>query len=60
MVQGDRYKLTWYPKTGRRQLFDLQADPGELRDLVAHPEMKTRVEGMMRDLASWLAEQGVK
>ena len=60
MVQGERYKLTWYPKTGRRQLFDLQADPGELRDLVAHPEMKTRVAGMMRALESWLAGQGVK
>jgi arylsulfatase A-like enzyme len=33
MVRTDRWKLIHYPKIDRTQLFDLQVDPHELRDL---------------------------
>jgi len=32
MVRDDRWKLIWYPKAGRFQLFDVVEDPWELRD----------------------------
>jgi arylsulfatase A-like enzyme len=33
MVRTDRWKLIYYPKVDRTQLFDLKADPDELHDL---------------------------
>ncbi|KHJ55413.1 arylsulfatase [Aureimonas altamirensis] len=37
MVRDRRYKLIWYPGGNRFQLFDLEADPQELRDLSQDP-----------------------
>jgi arylsulfatase A-like enzyme len=34
MIRTDRWKYIEYPKIGRSQLFDLTADPHELRDLL--------------------------
>ncbi|MCK6488987.1 MAG: sulfatase-like hydrolase/transferase [Planctomycetes bacterium] len=34
-VRSERWKLTWYPRIRRWQLFDLAADPDELVDLLA-------------------------
>jgi arylsulfatase A-like enzyme len=33
MVRHDKYKLIWYPAGNRFQLFDLDADPDELKDI---------------------------
>ncbi|MEQ1858630.1 MAG: sulfatase-like hydrolase/transferase [Chthoniobacteraceae bacterium] len=56
MVRDDRWKLVWYPKLSRYQLFDLAADPDELRDLAAaQPE---RVATMKTTLESWLKANG--
>ena len=33
MIRADQYKLIWYPVGNRLQLFDLEKDPQELRDL---------------------------
>lgn len=53
MIRGERWKLIWYPKIGRYQLFDLQADPGELHDLSARPELEpVRVE-LRGKLEAW-------
>jgi arylsulfatase A-like enzyme len=38
MVRTDRWKLIHYPKIDRTQLFDLKADPHELRDLSDNPK----------------------
>jgi len=38
MVRADRYKLIWYPVGNRIQLFDLEKDPQEMRDLAPSPE----------------------
>ena len=32
MVRDERWKLIWYPKISRFQLFDLKSDPWELKD----------------------------
>ncbi len=37
MVRNDRWKLLWYPKLNRFQLFDLQNDPDELINLAEQP-----------------------
>ncbi len=39
MVRAGRHKLIWYPVGNRLQLFDLDADPNELTDLSADPEL---------------------
>lgn len=39
-----RHKFIWRPASGREQLFDLTADPHELRDLVPLPEHRAAVE----------------
>ena len=36
-VVGTRYKYLWESRSGREQLFDLEADPQELHDLAADP-----------------------
>lgn len=45
-VRTDRWKLIEYPKAGRRQLFDLAADPNELNDLSDEPDRA----GLVHDL----------
>lgn len=38
MARTDRWKLIHYPKVDRTQLFDLKADPDEVRDLSENPK----------------------
>jgi len=51
MVRDERWKLIWYPKVARFQLFDLAADPWELRDLSTDPAHAARLAEMKRRLA---------
>ncbi len=44
MVRDDRYKLIYYAVGNRRQLFDLQNDPRETRDLTAGPAHTDHLE----------------
>lgn len=37
MLRDERYKLIYYPTGNLRQLFDLQEDPHEMRDLAGDP-----------------------
>lgn len=37
MIRGERYKLNLYHDTGEMQLFDMENDPQELRDLAREP-----------------------
>jgi arylsulfatase A-like enzyme len=51
MVRDDRWKLIWYPKAGRFQLFDLSADPDEVSDLSGKPEHARKLAEMKKLLA---------
>jgi arylsulfatase A-like enzyme len=51
MVRDERWKLIWYPKINRYQLFDLANDPWEIDDLSARPEQAERLGQMKKRLA---------
>jgi len=53
MIRTDRWKLCRYPQVERMQLFDLAADPNEMRDLSADgSHAATRAE-LERKLCEW-------
>jgi len=52
-VRRGRWKLLRYPQVDKTQLFDLEADPFETRDLAADPAQADRV----KDLLALMAEQ---
>lgn len=52
MVRDERWKLIWYPKIQRFQLFDVVADPWELRDRSADPAQAGRLHALKRQLAT--------
>jgi arylsulfatase A-like enzyme len=51
-IRTDRWKLIRYPQANVTQLFDLQSDPDELKNLAIEPESAERVAMMMKDLAT--------
>jgi arylsulfatase A-like enzyme len=58
MRTADGWKLIWYPKIARQQLFHVSEDPGELHDLAQDRSEEKRLHQMMSDLQAWLREQG--
>jgi arylsulfatase A-like enzyme len=55
-VRDDRWKLIRYPKVDRTQLFDLQADPHEMKNLADdHPKEVAR---LLTELRRWQKELG--
>jgi arylsulfatase A-like enzyme len=46
-VRNDRWKLIRYPQVNVTQLFDLQSDPHELKNLANEPEYADKVEEML-------------
>lgn len=52
------WKLIWYPKTGKVQLFQVNDDPEELRDRSGEPEQQARRQQMMARLAEWQRQEG--
>jgi arylsulfatase A-like enzyme len=51
-VRDERWKLIWYPKIDRYQLFDLQSDPYEVKDLSAEAQQAARMGEMKKLLAA--------
>jgi arylsulfatase A-like enzyme len=58
MIRTGRWKLIWYPKIGREQLFDLRADPHELRDLSTEARFASTASALRAQLKAWLREEG--
>ncbi len=56
MIRTDRWKLIYYPRIGRRQLFDLIADPHEQHDLSELAPYADVRDGLCAKLASWQEE----
>jgi arylsulfatase A-like enzyme len=51
MVRDERWKLIWYPKIDRYQLFDLANDPWEIDDLSGKKEQAAKLAEMKKRLA---------
>jgi arylsulfatase A-like enzyme len=52
MVRDERWKIIWYPKINRYQLFDLQSDPWEIHDLHAKAEHAGKLAELKKRLAA--------
>jgi arylsulfatase A-like enzyme len=58
-LRNDRFKFIYYPGVWDvQELYDLQDDPKERRNLIAAPEHKSRVESMRRRLWDILESSG--
>lgn len=53
MIRDERWKLVDYRGTGEVQLFDLQEDPGEVRDLAKDPGHAARIAELKEALNDW-------
>lgn len=57
MIRTDRWKLIYYPKIERYQLFDLPKDPDELVDLAGRAEHAATQKELRARLEAWLSER---
>ncbi len=57
-VRDERWKLMVYPHVNKTQLFDLQADPQELKDLAGEPARAAEVQRLTRLLQDWQSKLG--
>jgi arylsulfatase A-like enzyme len=57
-VRDERYKAIWYPTARRWQLFDLDADPQETRDLAEEPATADVRSAMQRKLTDLRVRYG--
>lgn len=58
MLRTDRYKLLRYPKLKKTQLFNLQDDPWETKDLSDQPAQSDRIKQMSAALVDWETRAG--
>lgn len=57
-VRDDRWKLILYPQVNKSQLFDLSADPDEIRDLATDPNHADDLARMIRKLEAIQKDYG--
>ena len=57
MVRAGDWKLIWYPKAGRWQLFNVRTDPDELNDLSASGKYGETLRELARQLAAHMKEK---
>jgi len=58
MITDGQFKLIYYPKIGKKLLFDLEHDPGETNDLASAPEYAEKVEALWSQLAILQKDMG--
>jgi len=57
-VRDERYKLIRYPQINYMQLFDLQNDPHEMRNLADEPAQAGRIQQLTELLKQWQQKVG--
>jgi len=55
-VRTDRYKLIYYNRIDQWELFDLQSDPRELRNLYADPDYASVVTRLKSEISRYRTE----
>ncbi len=60
MIRAGKFKLIWYPAGNVFQLFDLEADPKEMRDLAGVPEIAKTLSYLKNCLRSNLYGSDLK
>jgi arylsulfatase A-like enzyme len=58
MIRAGNWKLIWYPKIDRWQLFDLRADPDEMHDLILSEKEAVHIADLRTKLVNWLKQHG--
>jgi arylsulfatase A-like enzyme len=58
MVRTEKYKLIRYPHNGEVQLFDIQNDPWETKDLAEDPRYADIIKKLDKKLQWWMKETG--
>ena len=58
MIRTDRWKLVYYPRLDRHQLFDLEADPHERHDLSTSTAHADHVNRLRSQMVHWFRERG--
>jgi arylsulfatase A-like enzyme len=56
MIREGDWKLIWYPKIDRKQLFNVKDDPHELHDRIRDLEQQDRIDNLQHKLTSWLSD----
>jgi arylsulfatase A-like enzyme len=57
MVRNRRWKYVWNA-TAEDELYDLEADPGELRNRTGDPTCRETVRALRRRLVDWMQTTG--
>jgi arylsulfatase A-like enzyme len=52
-VRNDNFKLIWYPRRNHMQLFDLEQDPAEIKNLVSLPKYESTAKELMKLMEDW-------
>ncbi|HCU86229.1 MAG TPA: choline-sulfatase, partial [Verrucomicrobiales bacterium] len=58
MVRDENWKLIFYPKLKKYQLFDLVNDPNELNNLAEAASQMPRMKRMRQVMARWFHDEG--
>ncbi len=58
MIRTPEWKFIEYPEVERQQLFDLQADPNELTNLIDDPDSRKVTDQLKRQLRQWQQANG--
>ena len=59
-MRDERWKLIRYPNTNVSQLYDLQNDPYETKNLADDPAQAEQVKKMMKLIEKWQKELGAE
>jgi choline-sulfatase len=58
MIREGDWKLIWYPKLDRRQLFSVKHDPHELHDRIRDAAVQDLIHNLDKKLMHWLSDCG--
>jgi hypothetical protein len=56
VTDDQRFKLIHYPRLARFQLFDLENDPNEHRDVSQEPASEETLKSLKRKLKKWFRD----